>query len=313
MSWWIVALIAYFLLAVANLIDKFLVEKVLGSARAYTFMASIMGLLVLIVAPWVMRWPGFSMFIFDLILGGIFTLALLFLYAALRRGEASRILVLVGGSTPIFSLPLAFLVLKDTFYLRQIIAIALLFLGLLVIAFLPSKKKNFWEKLFSRLSLKNYNPQLGIILAILSGLFYALFFVGSKFAYQSQEFLSAFLWTRLGAAFFAALILFSRRARQEIAALFKPKKGNNKKQSLLVVNQGLGALGFILQNYAIYLGPVAIVNALQGVQYVWIIILGALVSMFAPKILKEDISKSVIIKKTIAILIISCGLYLLAL
>lgn len=313
MNWLIIALVAYFLLAIANLIDKFLVEKVLGSARAYTFLASIMGLLVFVAAPWTLNWPGLTMFIFNIVLGGFFTLALLFLYAALRRGEASKILVLVGGSTPIFSAPLAFMFLGDVFSARQVIAISLLFIGLLIIAFLPSRNKNFWEKIYSRLSLKSTKPQLGVLLAVLSGLAYAIFFVGSKYAYQGQEFLSAFLWTRLGAALFASLILFSKRARQEISAIFKPNKGNNKKQGLLVVNQGLGAFGFILQNYAIYLGPVAIVNALQGVQYVWIIILGALISIFAPKVLKEDLSRNIIIKKILAILIISAGLYLLTL
>lgn len=311
MNWLIVALTAYFLLAIANLIDKFLVEKVLGSARAYAFVTAIMGLLVFVVAPWFIHWPGWSMLIFNLVLGGIFTLALLFLYASLRRGEASQVLVLIGGSTPIFSAPLAFWLLGDSLSSKQLLAILLLFCGLLIIAFLPKQKKNFWEKLFLKLSLKNYNPKLSILLAILSGLSYAIFFVGSKIAYQEQEFLSAFLWTRLGAAMFALIILFSKRARQEILALFKRKPGRNKNQALLFINQGLGAFGFILQNYAIYLGPVAIVNALQGVQYVWIIILGALVSVFAPKILKEDISKLVLIKKIIAILIISIGLYLL--
>lgn len=311
MNWLIIALVAYFLLAIVNLIDKFLVEKILGSARAYTFIASIMGLLVFIVSPWFLQWPGWEALIFNLILGGIFSLALLSLYAALRRGEASQVLVLVGGSTPIFSVPLAFFFLGDSFSAKQIIAILLLFLGLLIIALLPSKKKNFWDKLFSKLSLKNHNPKLGILIAISAGFFYALFFVGSKIAYQSQEFISSFLWIRLGAAFFSILILFSRRARQEIIQIIKPKKENNKKQGLLIFNQSLGAIGFILQNYAVYLGPVAIINALQGVQYVWIIILGAIISIFAPKILKEDLSKNIITKKILAILIISYGLYLL--
>ena len=38
MTWFFVALSAYFLLAITNLVDKFLVEKVVGSARAYTFL-----------------------------------------------------------------------------------------------------------------------------------------------------------------------------------------------------------------------------------------------------------------------------------
>ena len=311
MNWFVVALVAYFLLAIANLIDKFLVEKVLGSARAYTFVTAIMGLLIFIVAPWFIHWPGWSMLAFNLVLGGVFTLALLLLYASLRRGEASQVLVLIGGSTPIFSAPLSVWLLGDSLSSKQLLAILLLFCGLLIIAFLPKQKKNFWEKLFLKFSLKNYNPRLSMLLATFSGLSYAIFFVGSKVAYQEQEFFSAFLWTRLGAALFALLILLSRRARLEILTLFNKKPGRNKNQALLFFNQGLGAFGFILQNYAIYLGPVAIVNALQGLQYVWIIILGALISVFAPKILKEDVSKSVLFKKILAILIISIGLYLL--
>lgn len=312
MNWLFIALVAYFLLAIANLLDKFLVEKVLGSARAYTFMTAMMGLVVFVGAPWFLFWPGLVMFGFNIFLGALFALALLLLYASLRRGEASRSLVLIGGSTPIFSAPLAFWFLGDGFSQRQILAILFLCLGLLIIAFLPKQKKNFWEKLGSKFSLNNYNPRTSIFLAILSGLCYALFFVGTKLAYQEQDFLSVFLWTRLGAAFFAIFILFSKRARQEILGLFKKKPGNNKKQGLLVFNQILGSGGFVLQNYAIYLGPVAIVNALQGLQYAWIIILGAIISIFVPKIMKEDTSKAVLIKKGLAIFIISFGLYLLA-
>jgi len=58
---------------------------------------------------------------------------------------------------------------------------------------------------------------------------------------------------------------------------------------------------------------VALVNALQGVQYAWIIVLGAIVSLFAPKILKEDISWPIMIQKGVAILMISIGLYFLSL
>lgn len=313
MSWFIVALVAYFLLAITNLIDKFLVEKVLGSARAYTFITCIMGALVFLVAPWFLSWPGLRILGLNILLGGIFTVALLLLYASLRRGEASRALVIIGGSTPIFSLPLAFFILGDQLSLHQLYAAGFLIIGVLIIALLPSKRLNFWDKFFGSLRLRNNYSLLSIALALGSGLAYSLFFVGSKLAYQSQEFLSAFLWTRLGAAFFAFFILFSPRARREIKALFKRNPQRKRNQSLVVGNQAMGSLGFILQNYAVYLGPVALVNALQGVQYAWIIVLGALVSFVSPKILKEDISWPVLTQKGIAVVVISIGLYFLSL
>ena len=311
MNWFVVALASYFVLAIANLIDKYLVEKVLGSARAYTFIACTMGLVVFFVAPWFLAWPGFSGFVLNLFLGLLFALALLFLYAALRRGEASRAVVIIGGSTPVFSLPLSYFILGDQFNSNQLIATTLLILGVAVIAFLPKHKLGFWDNIFSSIKLKHKYSSHSIIFALASGLTYALYFIGTKLAYEQQDFLSAFLWIRLGAALAAALILFSPRARREIKALFKRKPGRKKNQSLVAGNQVLGSIGFVLQNYAIYLGPVALVNALQGVQYAWIIILGAVVSLLAPKILKEDISWRVLVQKAIAVVLISGGIYFL--
>jgi drug/metabolite transporter (DMT)-like permease len=313
MNWFFVALVAYFLLAIVNLTDKFLVEKVVGSARAYTFIACAMGSLVLFGAPWFLSWPGIFGFFLDLVLGGLFASALLLLYAALRRGEASRSLVIIGGSTPIFSLPLSFFILGDKFSHSQLIAMIFLVVGVLIVAFLPGRRHGFWNNFFDSLNLRNNSSFLTIILSLGSGLAYALFFVGSKFAYQTQAFLSTFLWTRLGAILAAAFILFSPRARREIKALFTRNPKTRRNQGLVAGNQILGSIAFVLQNYAIYLGPVALVNALQGVQYAWIIILGALVSFFAPKILKEDTTWPIVLQKGVAILIISVGLYFLSL
>lgn len=316
MSWFLVAFLAYFLLAIANLVDKFLVEKVVASARAYTFITSLMGALVLLASPWLLRWPGLGGFSLNIVLGFTFFFALLFLYSALREGEASQILVIIGGSTPLFSLPLSVLVLGDNFNPAHLKAIFLFILGLLSIALLPQKKEDVWSKFFRFFNIKKKRRFKGISLALASGLFYALFFVGSKFAYQSQEsFTSVFIWSRLGALIIALSLLFSTKARIEIKKFFsknKKKKGKDNNKFLVLSNQVLGASGFILQNYAIFLGPVALVNALQGVQYAWIIVLGILLSIFYPKILKEDFSKRIIAQKIIAIIFISIGVYLLA-
>ena len=312
MSWVAVALSAYFVLALANLVDKFLVEKVVGSARAYTFLACILGLLVFVLSPWFLTWPGWGAWLANLLLGLIFALALLLLYASLRRGEASRALVIVGGSTPIFSIPLSLVFLHDSFSGKQLLSILFLVIGVAIIAILPKTKSGFWERLSFNFNLKHQYKTSSVLLALAAGFVYAVFFVGSKLVYQHQDFLSAFLWMRLGSAIAALFILFSRRARREIKALFARHPDRGKKQGLVVGNQVLGALGFILQNYAIYLGPVALVNALQGVQYAWIILIGSLVSWLAPKILKENISWPVLLQKSSAVAIIGVGLYLLA-
>ena len=46
MSWILIAIIAYFILAIVNLADKFLLEKVLPSAKTYTFLVGVLALVV---------------------------------------------------------------------------------------------------------------------------------------------------------------------------------------------------------------------------------------------------------------------------
>ena len=129
-------------------------------------------------------------------------------------------------------------------------------------------------------------------------------------AFNNQEFFSAFIWIRGGSFIFVLLLLFHYRSRKEI---FKNIKGlNSKKGSIFIANQGLAAGGFLMQNYAISLTSVALVNALQGVQYVFIIIIGVIATLFYPKFLTENISKPIIIQKIIAVLLIAFGLYLIA-
>ncbi len=149
-----------------------------------------------------------------------------------------------------------------------------------------------------------------LLIAVFSALAYSLYFIGSKYAYNTQPFGSVFIWTRLGSVLFVLLFLVRKKDRQEvISALHQPNKNKNK--WLVFFNQILGASGFVLQNYAVFLGSVALVNALQGVQYAFLLIISAILALLSPKLLKETFSWRIIIQKTLAILIIGLGLYLI--
>ena len=56
-----------------------------------------------------------------------------------------------------------------------------------------------------------------------------------------------------------------------------------------------------------------LINALGGVQYVFLIILATLFFFKFPEILKEEISRKVLLQKTLAIWLIVAGLALLSL
>lgn len=309
MNWLVIAIFAYLILALVNLADKFLLDKIVPSAKTYTFLVSVLGLIVLIVAPWALNWPGWSWFLIDILVGALFPLALLLLYRALKLGDTSKIIPLVGGAIPIFTISLSILFLGDSFSFKQWIAISLLLVGTVLMALMPAGH-SLWSQMMLWFGLTKQRNREAIITAIAAGLIFALFFVGTKYTYQTQEFLSAFIWVRIG-TFLAglSLLLFSESRREIFKGI---KKLKNSKGLLLFANQAIAAIGFLLQNYAIFLGSVALVNALQGVQYAFLLVLGALISVFYPNLLKENISAKVIIQKFIAVIFISIGLYFLA-
>lgn len=310
MSWILVAALAYLFLALSNLLDKFLIDTVLRSSKAYTFVACLLGAAVVLVGPWFLKWPGFYFFAWDFLIGCIFALALWLLYEALKRGEAARILVFVGGTTPIFSIIFSLIFLRESFSFNQWLGLAFLLLGIFVIAFLP-QPRSFLARILRHFKINQKTASNGLLLALFSGLAYSVYFVSSKYAFSHQPFVSAFIWGRLGAAAFVLLFLIRAKDRQEISDFFKKSKPN-KNKFLVFLNQGFGSSGFILQNYAVFLGSVALVNALQGIQYAFILVASAILALSAPKLLKETFSWPIIIQKSIAVLIIGLGLYFIA-
>lgn len=310
MNWLLVALSAYVLLAISNLLDKFLVDNVLKSSKAYAFVVCLMGLIVFVVAPWFLKWPGGFLFVLNIFAGFLFALALWALYESLKRGEAARTLVFIGGLTPVFSIILSKLFFKEIYTLNQWLGMFFLLLGAAVVAFLP-QPRSFLARVMKKIGFNQQINKGGLIIAFLSALAYSLYFILTKYTYNNQPFVSAFLWNRLGAGIFVLFFLFKKSDREAIKGLFK--RSNPRQNKILVfVNQVLGSSGFVLQNYAISLGTVAIINALQGVQYALLLIISAGLAVLSPKILKDTFSWQIVLQKTVAILLIAIGLYFVA-
>lgn len=307
MSWILIALLAYLLLAIANLFDKFLVDNVLPSSKAYAFVACLAGLLLLLGAPWFLEWPGGYWLIINLLTGGVFAIALWLLYEALRRGEASRIVVLVGGLTPVFSIAFSILFFKEQYSSMEWVGIITLLLGIFIIALLP-KHRHIFSRVMAKLKIIQ-NVQTGsVIFALASAFAYAVYFVATKYAYSAQPFGSVLIWDRVGAALFVLLFLIRPKDRKQVLSVFK-KSNHSKHKPLVIVSQALGSTGFVLQSYAIFLGSVALVNALQGAQYAFLLIISSILAVLAPKFLKETFSWRIFLQKLIAVIIICFGLY----
>lgn len=301
MTWLIVAITAYFILAIVSLVDKYLLVGPIPNPKIYTFYVGILGVLVLFLVPFVgFSVPQPSQIILSLLAGAIFIYGLFWFYKALRDFEASRVVPAIGGILPLFTLGLVYIFSagKETLGYFKFFAFILLILGSILITYERSKKISFQS----------------LRISAIAAFFLALSFVLTKYVYLAQPFWSGFIWIRIGGFLMAIFsFLLFKEIREEI---FKKKVSFKKRTiGIFLSNQAMGAGAGILQNWAIFLAPlvyVAIINALQGIQYAFLLVFIIFLSLKFPKILKEEISRKFLLQKIIAILLIGGGLVLLA-
>src|SRR3989338_4646252 len=295
MSYIAIAVVAYMLYAINGVVDKFLLTKAVKSPAVYAFYIGITSPMTWVLAPFGLKFVGPLDLLIAIIGGASFVVALYFLYVATRQTTISRLLPIEGGLVPIFTLVFAYLFLGERLSQTQLLAFGLMVLGAVLIAF--KYEKGGW-----------YAKALGN--ATIAAVFFALSFVLTKYIFDETNFVSGLIWTRLGFFLVSVSMLIPKTTRQKI---FNAPKETSKGNIFLYYGARVsGGLAGLLQNYAISLGSVTLVNAMQGTQYAFLLVMAILLSRYYPRVLKEQISFAIFLQKIAAIILISCGLYFLA-
>lgn len=294
-EWFFIAIAGYLLIAATGVMDKFLVSKVVGDPIVYAFMTAITGPFSLLLAPFGMKWLANP---WEYVAAGVsglaFILAIYFLFAAIKKISISRVVPIQGGLIPLFTVFFAYILLGERLNIDQNIAVIFLVIGSVMISL--RKDATGWKT-------------LGITESGLSAFFMALSSVLTKFTFDNSNFVSGMVWTRLSFALAAVFILLFKNNREKI--FHAPKKAGVKNVALYYSSRATGTLGGFMQNYAVSLGSVSLVNALQGVQFIFLLILTSFFSVYFPKVLKEKITPDIIALKISAIIMIGCGLVLM--
>ncbi|HJN62097.1 MAG TPA: EamA family transporter [Candidatus Parcubacteria bacterium] len=306
MIWIIFVTISYLLFAFVAIIDQYLLKGPIPSSKIYSFYTGILGFSTLFLIPLgFLINPGFKQIAFSLGAGISSVIAVFFIYESLRKFEVSRVIPAFGGILPVFTLVLSYFLSQEILGRRDVLAFVFLILGSVLITL--EKKKLVTFQSFRA--------------AAIIAFFFSLFFVLAKLVYSGQPFWSGFIWINTSWALASLFFLFFKEVRQEISKVkskigLKKKVGDNKKTiAIFLLNKSFGSIGIGLQSFAIALVPfgfLAFINALSGIEYVFLFILTVFLSWKFPQILKEEISVKIIIQKIIAISIIGLGLILLA-
>lgn len=319
MSWLFITLFAYFLNAISMVIDKTILRRKVQNPFVYTFYIAAFGAaLVIIVVPLIFLfpniivWPGISQFWISLLAGATFSSGLFLMFFALRKEDASRLTPMIGGLVPIFVFILAHFFLGESLLKKQIIAFVLIAAGAFFISLDFNHKGNIWiwlKQMVTRRKVYNL-PHIRKLLwlALPSALSFAICYTLTKDVYNHQPFISGFVWTRIGC--FIAVLLPMLWAKNRYDLLHQKKdKGIDTAKGRFLFGQASGGLSALLIQYAISIASVSLVQALQGTQYVFVFLAVLLLTYYYPRILKEEMSRQIIIQKIIAILLIGLGVW----
>jgi drug/metabolite transporter (DMT)-like permease len=302
--------------------DKFLLSKKIHSSIAYAFYVglwSFLNIFLLFLDPWVPSWAQLGV---DLAAGLIFLMTLIFWYKALHQSEATRVVPIVGALIPVFSFILGFVFLREQPSERELLAFLILIIGGVLISV---KHTRFYElhavarrvrQVFGNTLGEihaEYRPNQRLIMnSIVAAFFFAAFYVLIKYVYSTQPFIGGFVWSRMGPFVGINFLLIIPSWRKLIFERHLGESSKPKNLALFFLIRGLAAFAFILLNRAVSLGDVAITNALQGVQYVFLFIIVMFLSTKYPRVLKEELGGEVLFQKVIGAILIGIGLYMLA-
>ncbi len=296
-NWVLISSAGYLLLAIEAVVTKILLTSKIKSWQLYSFYVGLLSLNGVFFAPFGLKWFGGFLFVESLLAGIIFFLALIFLYKSLRQSSASRVFVLYGGIVTLVSFVLSGFLLGEKFSGFNLIGLGLLLIGGFFISFKFQEKR-----LFS--SYKN---------VLFSGILMGLALVMMKDIFDQQNFITGYVFSRVGIFLSALSLMFFSKFRMAIKKHFlkKPRKDNQKNFGLVVGTKILAGSGTLLINYAISIGSVALVNALVSIQYLFIFILATLASIFFKNIVQERITWWNFLFKLVGVIFIIIGIILI--
>lgn len=266
MTLWIaLAALAQLITALIVLVDKYVLvsHEHIGKPIVYAFYVSLLSGFVVILAPLgYVSMPETNVLALALLSSIAFVVSVYFLYRALKRGHASDAVPLVGAVSAIATVLLAGALLEQDLPRAFVPAVFLFVVGMALISHF-------------RLSYRSMRD------IVLSGVFFALSAVMLKLVFEETDFLDGFFWSRMTNVVVALTLLVVPANRR--AVFHGYKRTPQRAKWLVVSNKALGGVAGILTLLAISLGSVSVVNAMAGLQFVFLLLLAAVGARFVPR------------------------------
>ncbi|MEY2665721.1 MAG: hypothetical protein RLZZ480_826 [Candidatus Parcubacteria bacterium] len=308
MNWILLATLGQFLNAVVAVLDKYIVsdEKVLPRPFIYAFYSCLLTgfwaviFFIGLIPPFAnlgvptfknVTFPTIQVLSMAFLTAYTFFMALVSMYDALRKSDAAVVMPIIGTVSALTTFGLSYVFLDAQFTQGHAFGIIIMSLGTLFVA--------------------RHLPEWSVILHVFhSGIFFALHYITMKGLFMETSFDNGFFWSRVSFVLFALSLLMVPVYWDKIK---EQSKATTKKTGILVLSTKIiaGVAAFLLLK-ATDLGEVSVVQALDGVRFVFILCITALFAHWLPHAATDrDTRPQVFFRKFIFIVIITVGYFML--
>lgn len=304
MNWILLATLGQFLNAIVAIVDKYIVsdEKALPRPFVYAFYSCLLtgfwagifflGLIPPLAAlgmPSLMNvsFPDITIVSMSFMSAYTFFMALVSMYVALKDADASNVIPIIGATSALSTFGLNYLFLDAALTPGHILGIFLLSAGTLLVA--------------------KTLPTVNVAMHVLhSGIFFALHYIVMKGLFIETSFENGFFWSRVSFVLFGLSLLL-------VPVYLKKIRGQSKSSSrrtgvLVIINKTLAGVAAYLLLIATDIGDVAVVQALDGLKFVFILLIAALFHHWLPDAaVEKDNRPRVVLQKFVYVTFILLG------
>lgn len=295
MDWFIFAFVATIFWAVGVVIDKYILTKHMQDPFTYQLLYTITESPVMLLLLFTSISSALPWSLLGIVGGlGIYPGIILY-FKAMAIEETSRVISLwYTGS--IFVLLLAYVFLGEKLSLPSYLGVLSLVLGAMIISYRKEKGKK-----------SVISPALGLILA--SGLIFAGYEILTKYVLNAIDYFSYLFWNFVG----TSIVGLSLFCVPKIRGIFLSdiKRVNRTALFWRIVNTSMSLIGTVLYYIALSSGPVSLVSATSSLEPFFVFVIILLLSLFVPRILKEEMGKRAVMIKALSIILIVVGAWLI--
>ena len=296
MFWLYLVVLANLISAIVILIDTYLVgPRAIGKSEVYAFYIGLLSIVVLVMVPYgSVTLPGINIIIIALVVGLSYMASIIAFYKALQISHPSDVAPALGAVTAISSYIFGYFFLASTLSQSFFLAFVLLVTGTFLMSYFH----------FTKLSL---------LYIVAAGVLFGYSSVFLKILFAETSFADAFFWSRIANVFWALTILLIPVSAR--AVLKNVRTASRKTKSLVLVNKALAGVAAFLIFIALKLSSnISLVNALAGVQFVFLLLFAFILPKKYPHYFEETKTmrgKSRILHRIVATILVITGFFVL--